>query len=599
MRILLVVITLSFVSLKVSGHTDSLNNTDTLDSNRAQRFDSLLQIEPTQALYWKFYKNRYHEKDLMYKVTDNWGNGFDSLYGTRNLRPILHGVAYRGGANNYFHKENKRSNHNPLPDDGIRNLCEEGFSQSVYLYRNNFETAAPKDTCSCVNGAYNVMEYSQLDYYDPTHIRSMLEMVHQSIVDDKVGPVYLHCWNGWHASGLISAIILKQFCGYSSWDAVNYWDLGTDGANKSPRYQKIREMIKDFEPYEDLMVTDSLGNLICPDMPDVIDSSQLHIEIEHLAIVPEAIPQGYDIVLYNVSFGPNQTTFSNAQSNPDIVSLVKALKQHLELKVEIGGYTDNTGSYAKNKSLSAQRAKFVYDQVLTAGISKERLSYKGYGESKPLYSNRYKSGREGNRRIEVKILEKHSESGILVDESQFDRENKKQEDAVPSDTEKSSATATETVVDKPKEETQADDQKVAGLSDREKGITLSGVHKFSNDYDTRIQLQRNYLLDQVKFEPYAIVLNGESVQLNNLATLLKNHTQWKVTIVGYTDDSGEPQANLKLSQQRAQAVKDYLTQRGITADRLTAEGKGEANPIAPNKYSWGRAQNRRIEVTLH
>lgn len=585
MRSLLIFLLLSVDFSYGIDHSDSLNNLSdtTLTDEEYQRYyDSILSIEPLQALYWEFYKTRYKEKDLMYKVTDNWGNGFDSLYGTRNLRPILHGVAYRGGANNYFHKENKRNNHNPLPDDGIRNLCEEGFSNSVYLYRNNFETAAAKDTCSCVNGAYNVMDYSQLDYFDDQHIRTMLEMVHASIVDDKVGPVYLHCWNGWHASGLISAIILKQFCGYSSWDAVNYWDLGTDGANKSPRYQKIREMIKNFEPYEDLIVTDSIGNLICPEMPEMIDSSQLHIEIEHLVIVPEAIPQGYDIVLYNVSFGPNQTTFPRAQENPDVVNLVKALKQNPEITVEIGGYTDNTGSYSKNKSLSAQRAKFVYDQVIKAGIPENRITYKGYGEAKPLYNNKYKSGREGNRRIEVKILDKHAESGILVDESQFNEGDNSSDNTDLKELEKE------------------DEKKVEELSDREKGITLSGVHKFSDDFDMRIQLNRNYLMDQVRFEPYAVNLpDGNNAQLDGLVTMLKNHKDWKVKIVGYTDDSGEDVANLELSKQRAKAVYQYLIDKGIEASRLSHTGKGEANPVAPNKYSWGRAQNRRIEITLH
>ena len=71
----------------------------------------------------------------MTKIVDNRGDGFDDLYGTRNLRPILHGVAYRGGANNYYHKTNKRKNNNPLPKDGLQNLCTEGFS--FYLLIQN------------------------------------------------------------------------------------------------------------------------------------------------------------------------------------------------------------------------------------------------------------------------------------------------------------------------------------------------------------------------------------------------------------------------------------------------------------------------------
>jgi hypothetical protein len=60
----------------------------------------------------EYYKNRYTDGDLLHKVVDNWGKGFDELYGTRNLRPILHGVAYRGGANNYYHTSKKRKNSN-------------------------------------------------------------------------------------------------------------------------------------------------------------------------------------------------------------------------------------------------------------------------------------------------------------------------------------------------------------------------------------------------------------------------------------------------------------------------------------------------------
>ena len=69
---------------------------------------------PTFLLESDYYVNRYKETDLMYKVIDNFGNGFDSLYGTRNMRTVLHGVAYRGGANNYYHKTDKRNNHNPF-----------------------------------------------------------------------------------------------------------------------------------------------------------------------------------------------------------------------------------------------------------------------------------------------------------------------------------------------------------------------------------------------------------------------------------------------------------------------------------------------------
>ena len=70
--------------------------------------DSTKVNKLTDSLSPNFYKTRYNETDLLHKITDNYGNKFEDLYGTRNMRPILHGVAYRGGGNNYYHKFNKK-----------------------------------------------------------------------------------------------------------------------------------------------------------------------------------------------------------------------------------------------------------------------------------------------------------------------------------------------------------------------------------------------------------------------------------------------------------------------------------------------------------
>ena len=59
---------------------------------------------------FKYYKNLYGAECVQEKITDNQGNGFEDLYGTRNFRVILHGVAYRGGGNNYYHRSDKRNN---------------------------------------------------------------------------------------------------------------------------------------------------------------------------------------------------------------------------------------------------------------------------------------------------------------------------------------------------------------------------------------------------------------------------------------------------------------------------------------------------------
>ncbi|MGB1103601.1 MAG: OmpA family protein [Crocinitomicaceae bacterium] len=529
-----------------------------IDSGKVVSIDSLLKVPPAVDLNYTFYKKRYAETDLMYKVTDNKGNGFDSLYGTRNMRPILHGVAYRGGANNYYHKTDKRNNHNPIPLDGMHGLCQEGFSKGVYLYRENFEESPLGDTCQCIDSTLNRLVYEQRDYYDSTHVYDMLKSTYESATQPETGPVYLHCWNGWHASGFIAAVILKQFCGYSDWDAVNYWDLGTDGANTSPRYQTQRERIKKFKPYPEFMISDSLQECLCPPLPDNIDSTQLHIELEHLVIVPEAIPIGFQIVMYNVKFGPGKSTFSNIEKNPDVVYLKKALDNDPNLVIEVGGYTDNSGSYSKNVAISKQRAKFVYDHLIASGYDTSRISYKGYGPEKPIYSNRYRSTREGNRRIEIKILNKttHS-SNRLVDEKGYDQ-------GVKSDEE----------------------------------IEASYLSLFFSSDSIRDEA---YIIDSLIFASSSAELpeTGKSIAtLDKLAEYLKNNENIAIKIDGYTDASGIEDKNVLLSGDRAKAVYDYLISQGVSSDRLSFEGHGSKNPIAPNRYKWGRDLNRRIEVTF-
>lgn len=86
--------------------------------------------------------------------------------------------------------------------------------------------------------------------------------------------------------------------------------------------------------------------------------------------------------------------------------------------------------------------------------------------------------------------------------------------------------------------------------------------------------------------------------LDEAARVLEQYRELKVTIIGHTDASGSAARNLRLSQERAQAVLDYLVGKGIDAGRLEAIGAGSQYPIAENDTAEGRAQNRRIEFRL-
>ena len=87
-------------------------------------------------------------------------------------------------------------------------------------------------------------------------------------------------------------------------------------------------------------------------------------------------------------------------------------------------------------------------------------------------------------------------------------------------------------------------------------------------------------------------------QLEDFARFLRDNPGYDVIIYGYTDSTGKAKKNQKLSQGRADAVKEALTRYSISSIRMTAIGKGESNPVADNKTKEGRAQNRRIEAEL-
>jgi outer membrane protein OmpA-like peptidoglycan-associated protein len=87
-------------------------------------------------------------------------------------------------------------------------------------------------------------------------------------------------------------------------------------------------------------------------------------------------------------------------------------------------------------------------------------------------------------------------------------------------------------------------------------------------------------------------------KLDQVAEALKTSQDHQITIQGYTDSRGSDQKNQDLSLKRAQAVRDYLTQRGVPPDKLKAEGMGSANPIDSNDTTEGRANNRRVEIVV-
>ena len=84
--------------------------------------------------------------------------------------------------------------------------------------------------------------------------------------------------------------------------------------------------------------------------------------------------------------------------------------------------------------------------------------------------------------------------------------------------------------------------------------------------------------------------------LDKLARVLRKHDRTRIEVVGHTDSVGSEEYNERLSERRAEAVVDYLAGTGIARHRLTATGKGEAEPRATNDTEAGRQLNRRVEI---
>lgn len=87
--------------------------------------------------------------------------------------------------------------------------------------------------------------------------------------------------------------------------------------------------------------------------------------------------------------------------------------------------------------------------------------------------------------------------------------------------------------------------------------------------------------------------------LDDLAKTLKKYDDTDILIEGHTDSSGEDAYNMKLSDRRADAVKDYLKMKGVKSGRIETEGYGEAQPLESNDSEAGRAKNRRVEVAIY
>lgn len=121
------------------------------------------------------------------------------------------------------------------------------------------------------------------------------------------------------------------------------------------------------------------------------------------------------------------------------------------------------------------------------------------------------------------------------------------------------------------------------------------------EYEVLIKIDppKEFVLENVYFDTGKSRLKPESNSaLNNLVEVLKAKSSMQIEIQGHTDNAGAEEANLKLSQDRAEAVKTYLVSKGIAESRIQAKGYGSAQPVADNASAEGKAKNRRTSLKV-
>jgi outer membrane protein OmpA-like peptidoglycan-associated protein len=122
-----------------------------------------------------------------------------------------------------------------------------------------------------------------------------------------------------------------------------------------------------------------------------------------LDVYLKPVKSGAAIVLNNLFFDTGKYELER-KSKTELDKLITFMRQNPTVKIEISGHTDDVGSDQANKLLSQRRAKSVADYLSSHSVRKERITYIGHGENKPVKPNTSEENRSLNRRIEMRVL---------------------------------------------------------------------------------------------------------------------------------------------------------------------------------------------------
>lgn len=141
-------------------------------------------------------------------------------------------------------------------------------------------------------------------------------------------------------------------------------------------------------------------------------------------------------------------------------------------------------------------------------------------------------------------------------------------------------------------------RRLRALEDESLRNQIRQLERELQDLATRGTVTAAFHNIQFRFDSYELTASDKNV-LNQIVRVLKNNTSWNtLKVIGNTDNIGTREINQTRSEQRANAVKDYLVANGIPASKITTVGYGQTRPVASNDTEEGRQQNRRVEFEI-
>jgi outer membrane protein OmpA-like peptidoglycan-associated protein len=217
------------------------------------------------------------------------------------------------------------------------------------------------------------------------------------------------------------------------------------------------------------------------------------------------------------------------------------------------------------------------------GISRNRIQVEYFSENKPIATNENDDGRQFNRRAELHFVQ-NDEIAFTSVKLRKGVESIRVDHSLPKGQPGYDQPDPNTPVSL-NEAPGAASQPLAGQAPADAAAAPVAV--------APIDLQHIYFdFDRDNLRADAVA------ELDQVADLLISHPDWLIQLDGHTDSQGDDSYNLKLSQRRCEATRQYLLAKGISADRLVDKAHSEHQPLASNADEAGRQLNRRVEFSI-